>query len=176
MSRQPASTIADTWFRRALAPWWVPGVGVFALAFVVRLATLGVVARPEFVFQKYPTLALEMLHGRGQAVIAFTASPLYLYFWTVLHRLFPGGLAGPIVVQMALGSLTCGLIALAAAGWGGRRIGVAAGLAAAVYLPFVVNDASFVSEGLVLLCNALFLLAMGKVRLDPRAEIGRAHV
>lgn len=118
---------------------------------------------------KYPTLALEMTRGQGQALTAFSASPLYLYFWVAIHRVFPGFPGAALLVQMALGVLTCVGIALAAECWLGRRLGLLAGLAGACYLPLVVNDASFVSEGLVLGCGTAALIGLGRLRRRPAA-------
>lgn len=152
--------------------WWrCPWVGVAvvgAVALAVRLAALPELARQELVFAKYPFLAMEMTQGKGEALRAFTASPLYLYFWVCMHHLFPGMIGLVIPVQMVLGALTCVGIALAASCWAGRRAGLLAGLAAGLYLPFVVNDASFVSEGLVLLCNTAALYCLGRLQASPR--------
>lgn len=166
--QNPARRAADPTVR-----WWerlwlrLGAVGLVAL--LVRLLALPVVARPEFTFAKYPTLALEMLQGRGEALTAFSASPLYLYFWCLMHRLFPGFQGATVLVQMALGVVTCVGVALAVECWAGRRLGLLGGLAAACYVPFVVNDASFVSEGLVLLCNTAALVCLGRLRRRPGA-------
>jgi tetratricopeptide (TPR) repeat protein len=148
--------------------FWFAVAAVAAVALAVRLAALPALARQELVFAKYPTLALEMAQGRGEALTAFTASPLYLYFWVLMHRLFPGMIGLVIPVQMVLGAITCAGIAMAGSCWAGRRAGLLAGLAAALYLPFVVNDASFVSEGLVLLCNTAALYCLGRLQASPR--------
>ncbi len=151
---------------------WLRLVGVGLVALLLRLLALPVVARPELAFSKYPSLALDMLHGRGQALTAFSASPLYLYFWMAIHQVFPGFVGAAILVQMALGTLTCIGVAMVVECWGGPRAGLLGGLAAACYLPFIVNDASFVSEGLVLLCNTAALLGLG--RLQQRPTVGWA--
>ncbi|MBN2449185.1 MAG: tetratricopeptide repeat protein [Lentisphaeria bacterium] len=150
-----------------MKPWAGPLL-VAVLALAVRLAALPLVARPEYVFAKYPVLALAMLRGEGQARTAFTASPLYLYFWMAMHRLLGSWMGAAIPVQMALGALMCAGVAIAASGWCGRRAALGCGICAALYLPFVVNDASFVSEGLVLLCNTAALACLAKLQRGPR--------
>jgi tetratricopeptide (TPR) repeat protein len=147
---------------------WLRLLGVALVAGLVRLLALPVLARPEFFFAKYPTLAQEMLRGQGQALTAFAASPLYLYFWTAIHQVFPGFPGAAVLVQMALGVVTCVGVAVAVECWAGRWAGVLGGLAAACYLPFLVNDATFVSEGLVLLCDTSALVCLGRLLTRPR--------
>ena len=108
------------WWQRP----WVSLTAVCLIALGVRLAALPFVAKPELTFSKYPTLALEMMRGQGQAQTAFSASPLYLYFWILMHHLFPGFQGAAVLVQMGLGALTCVGVALAVECWAGRWAGV----------------------------------------------------
>jgi len=142
-------------------PPWLPVLTVIGVALAARVATLPLVNQPSLYFAKYPTLAEQFLQGEGPATVAFTASPLYLYFWYLLHVLLPGRLDLAVVVQMVLGAVACGALAVVGTAFFDRRIGFWAGLAAALYLPFIVNDATFVSEGLVILLNTLALAFLG---------------
>jgi len=157
--------------QRPTSPW-IPVAAVIAVALAVRLATLSIVNHPAFYFAKYPTLAWQFLQGEGPATRAFTASPLYLYFWYLLHVLMPGELGLAVVVQMVLGAVACGALVIVGQTFFDRRVGLWAGLSAALYLPFIANDATFVSEGLVLLLNSVALAFLGAAM--RRGEAGPA--
>jgi len=140
---------------------------VFVSALVARLLVLHPIL-DGYDFIKYPALASALLQ-RG-ATEPFNASPLYIYFWCVMHRIFDYTTFGPRLVQLFIGSLSCGLIYLLALrvvpyGWA-----LATGLVAATYAPFVAHDGIFLSESLVVFLNTCALLCFWEGR--RRASIG----
>ncbi len=85
--------------------------------------------------------------------------PLYPYLLAVVLAL--GGTADWFRAgQLALGALSCGLIALLARRLHGSAAGLVAGLAAAVYAPFLVYDAEVLRGTVVIATQLALLLAL----------------
>src|SRR5262249_9752652 len=66
------------------------------------------------------------------------------------------------MLQVALGAIACGLIALLAAGVFGARAGWIAGLGAALYAPFVFYDAELLRGTVVIATQLWLLLALAR--------------
>ncbi len=132
---------------------------VFAGALLVRLACYHAFAGDFFL--KYPALAALYLSGQGEATRPFTASPLYLFYWIAVGKLLGGSIIGGRLLQLVVGAANCALIAVLGRRLFDTRAGLLAGIAAALYLPFIVHDGTFVSATLVTFANlsALWLLA-----------------
>jgi len=139
---------------------------VVLAALAARLAVLHPVL-DTYEFLKYPTLAAQLLHHAPAE--PFNASPLYIYFWCLMHRLFDYTTLGPRLVQLGLGSLSAGLIYLLALRYVSWGWALATGLAGAAYAPFIVHDGVFLSEFLVVLLNtgALVCFHCGRDRGRP---------
>lgn len=154
------------WCRRH-SLWLVCG-----LALALRVAYLGEISQSplfrhpvvdaETYTQQASALAAGNWLGRGEG--PFWQPPLYPYFLGVIKALFPETFwYAARLAQGILGALSCGLVV-----WLGRRlfspgIGVAAGLAAAVYGPLIFYDAELLPATLATTLNllALALLVRG---------------
>jgi 4-amino-4-deoxy-L-arabinose transferase-like glycosyltransferase len=150
------STTADAPSGQSKRVWVGFGV-VFLAALTVRLAVLHPIL-DFYDFIKYPVLASSLLQQGSHE--PFNASPLYIYFWCGMHRIFNYTTFGPRVVQLFIGSLSCGLtylLALRFVPWGWA---LGTGLAAAFFAPFVAHDGCFLSEFLVLFLNVAAFVAL----------------
>ncbi len=136
---------------------------VMLLALVVRLIYLlelrqsPFFAVPVIDAQTYDQLARGLAAGNWLgAPRPFWQPPLYPY---LLGLLYMGG-AGPTLVrvaQMLLGTATVGLTCLLAGSMGGRRVGLLAGIGAALYGPFLFFEGRLLPPALILGCNLLGL-------------------
>lgn len=121
-------------------------------------------SRPQLDARWHLQWALEIAQGGAAGAEAFFRAPLYPYFLGFLFRLFGQNLLAVRLVQAALGSVTVVLIYHLAVRLGGSRVGIAAGLIAAVYGPLIFFDAE-------LLIPVLFLpLVVGALILALRAR------
>lgn len=144
---------------------WVPALGVFLAAALVRLLLM----EPHLTsydFLKYPTLAAKLI-GEGSRE-PFNAAPLYIYFWVLMHHLFDYNTYWPRVVQLLGGAVGCVAIYAAGSRLFDRRVGLIAGLAAALYAPLIAHDGIYLSECLVVLLNAAALAVLLRARDDGR--------
>ncbi|MDI9585255.1 MAG: glycosyltransferase family 39 protein [Acidobacteriota bacterium] len=139
---------------------------IFMLALVIRLAHYDQLVQADFL--KYPTHAAHFMSGEGEATRPFTCSPLYLYFWVGVGKVLGGSLEAGRWVQIIIGCGSCALIALLGRGLFSPAAGVVAGVASALYLPFMAHDASFVSEPLVMFLNLLSIWSFHRARLGAR--------
>jgi Tfp pilus assembly protein PilF len=90
----------------------------------------------------------------------FFRAPLYYYLLAGLYKLVGPNLAVARLAGCVLGAATCLLIARLGLTLGGLRVGVIAGLLAAVYWPMVVFDTQLLTVGLELFLNVLLLLLL----------------
>ncbi|OGS50551.1 MAG: hypothetical protein A3J79_06390 [Elusimicrobia bacterium RIFOXYB2_FULL_62_6] len=104
--------------------------------------------------------ALDILNGHLIRDTAFYQSPFYPYFLAGFYKLFGHNPQGVLWVQAAVDSFTCVLIMRAGELCFGARAGLAAGLLAALYRPFIFNAALLTKETFVLFALALFLIAL----------------
>lgn len=144
----------------------LPFIGIFLLALLVRLAvsaslsSLGLWQNPQFDAHENLTWAHALAAGDFQWPSPPTHGPAYPFFLAALLKLF-GSIGAARVVQAALASVTCVLVARAGEILFERRAGLAAGFLLAVSGPVALVDVSFWEEGFVgfLLSAALFILA-----------------
>lgn len=104
--------------------------------------------------------ALDILNGHLIRHTAFYQSPFYPYFLAGFYKLFGHHPQAVLWLQAVLDSGTCVLIMRAAQLAYGARAGLAAGLLAAVYRPFIFDTALLTKETFVLFALALFLIAL----------------
>ncbi len=148
---------------------WLPFIGIFALAFLVRLAvssslsSLGLWQNPQFDAHENLEWAHALASGDFRWPSPPTHGPAYPFFLALLLKVF-GSLAGVRVAQAALASLTCALVARTGEILFDRKKGLAAGILLAVCGPVVLVDVSLWEECFVnlVLSGALFLLVARK--------------
>lgn len=150
---------------------------IAALALALRLVFAAAFARTPigaaiFLDSKtYDDLAVALRAGAGPALEPFFVEPLYGYFLAAVYGLFGRGLWPVRVLQALGGTLACGLIFDLARRLYSRRAGIAAGLAAALYGPFVFYDAMLLkTSGEVLMAALLLWLlvrAVGETERRP---------
>lgn len=99
----------------------------------------------------------------------FYQAPLYPYFLAVVKLVFGRDLATIRLVQIALGSLSCGILFLAGRTFLSRRVGVIAGLALALYPSAIFFDALIQKANLGLLWTVLLLWLVARARERPSA-------
>ena len=141
-------------------------IGIFALAFVVRLAVsaslshLGLWQNPQFDARENLAWAHALAAGDFAWPSPPTHGPAYPFFLALLLKVF-GSIDAARIAQAALASATCVLVARAGEVLFERKAGIAAGLLLAISGPVALVDVSFWEEGFVgfLLTAALLLLA-----------------
>ncbi len=125
---------------------------VFGAALLMRLAYLKLLhdsplwADLPVDLGYYRDWALAIASGKWGGGELFEQSPLYAWILAVLYTLFGPGLLAPRLLQILVGSITCVLIVRV-----GRRVispgaGLAAGLLAAFYGPFLFYDGMLMKE------------------------------
>jgi tetratricopeptide (TPR) repeat protein len=102
----------------------------------------------------------------------FYQAPLYPYFLGVVKSLLGRDLATIRLVQVALGSLSCGLLFLAGRNFFSRAAGVASGLLLAFYPSAIFFDGCIQKSNLGLVLTTLLLVVLSLPR--ERAVFGRA--
>ena len=143
-------------------------LAVFAAALVLALGPARV-TQPEAVFPKY--LAAAAAPAPEQAERLLDYSPLYL---ALTRLLAPHGWPAILQLQVLLHALTAALVALAVARLAGWRWGLAAGLGAASYRPFLVYAGVHEPETVILCCLALAIFAGVAARARGRGQGGGA--
>lgn len=99
----------------------------------------------------------------------FYQAPLYPYFLGVTRLVVGDDLWNVRIVQIVLGAIACGILAVAARRFLGRGAAIATGVLAAVYPPSVFFDGCIQKAGIGFLWMALLLLALAVVRDRPTA-------
>jgi tetratricopeptide (TPR) repeat protein len=144
--------------------------GVVALAFAVRLAyLLEAQSLPLFHAtisdaRAYWEWSDRIAGGDWLGDTVFYQAPLYPYFLALL-KLAPGtDLWSVRLIQIALGSLACGVLLLAGREFVSHRAGVAAGVLLALYPPAIFLDGLIQKASLSLLWMALLLWALARAQ------------
>ncbi len=101
--------------------------------------------------------ALDILENGLVRHKAFFQSPFYPYFLAAFYKIFGHEPRGVLWVHAAADSLSCVLLMLSARRCFGPRAGIFAGLAAALYRPFIFNAALLTKETFAVLGSALVL-------------------
>jgi Flp pilus assembly protein TadD/4-amino-4-deoxy-L-arabinose transferase-like glycosyltransferase len=161
----------------------VAGVA-FSVAFCLRLLHLWAVSgTPLFSLLlgdalAYDTWAQAIASGNWLGNGVFYQAPLYPYFLGAVYSVFGHNLVALRVVQVLLGSLGCGLLAVAGQKLFGTRTGLLAGILLAVYPPAIYFDTLIqkaVIEGL-LVCALIAAVAGMIQRLTVWRCIGAGAV
>ncbi len=143
-------------------PWsWLGGIAL--LAFVVRawiatqLHATALFQRPQLDSWEFLVWAKDIADGELFRWLATSHGPGYAYFLALLLKLGGGSLLAVSMLQGALGSAVCALVAaLGARTFDDRRAGLAAGVLLALYGPLVYIELSLFAEGFF-----IFLLVLG---------------
>ncbi|MBI4803124.1 MAG: glycosyltransferase family 39 protein [Elusimicrobia bacterium] len=159
-------------------PGWRRASAVFLAAFALRAVFLAQWADLPYIDSLAADAwacdrwALDILDGRLIRHTAFYQSPFYPYFLAAFYKLFGHQPQGVLWLQAFIDSLSCVAIMRIAKLCFGARAGLAAGLLAAFYRPFIFNTALLTKETFVLFALALFLIAL--LRADA-AGLFRRH-
>jgi len=135
-------------------------------AFAIRLCALAQLSGTPYLdhlvidARAYDAWATRLASGDWIGSEAFYQSPVYPYCLGVLYAVFGRSLLLPRLIQIALGSLTCALVYLIARRCFSRSVAVGAGIAAALYRPFIFQEVMILKSALVifLVCALLLLL------------------
>jgi len=98
---------------------------------------------------------------QGGEAIAYFRAPLYVWFLGTVYQLF-GSDAGfvPRLIQSLLGSLSCGLVFLLGARFFSKRVGITAGLGAALCWTLVYFDNELLIVPVIVFLDLLSLLVL----------------
>ncbi len=94
----------------------------------------------------YRDWALRIASGEWMGHGLFQWSPFYAYYLAIVFKLFGAGLMAPRLIQIVVGSLTCVLIYRTGRQLFSTGAGLAAGLMAAAYGPFLFYDGMLMKE------------------------------
>ncbi|MHC4236383.1 MAG: ArnT family glycosyltransferase, partial [Planctomycetota bacterium] len=136
-------------------------------AFVVRLAYLYQIENIPFFYglvsdaERYDAWARSIAGGDWLGDSTFYQAPLYPYFLAVIKALLGDSPFTTRLVQIMLGSLSCGLIALSGAAFFSRRAGLWAGGILALYPPAIFFDGLVQKTSLAQFLLCLLLVLMG---------------
>ncbi len=97
----------------------------------------------------------------------FYQAPLYPYFLGVTRLVVGDDLWNVRLVQIAIGAVACGILAVAGRRFLGRGAGIATGVLAAAYPPAIFFDGCIQKAGIGFLWMALLLFALALVREKP---------
>src|SRR5215470_14804207 len=145
----------------------VAGLFIFVVAFALRLFHVWQIRRSPFFTvllgdaRGYDEWAQRIAAGDWIGHDVFYQAPLYPYFLALIFRLAGRSLMLVRVVQAAIGSCSCVLLALAARRLFSPRAGLVAGLMLAVYAPAIFFDGLLQKSVLdvFFVCLALWLIA-----------------
>lgn len=146
---------------------------VFGAAFFLRLIyLLQIESMPLFYNlpgdpRTYDEWAQRIAAGDWLGTGVFYQPPLYPYFLGVLQIIFGHDLWLVRLVQIVLGSLSCGLIFLAGRNLISRAAGIAAGLILACYAPAIFFDGLVEKSVLDLLLLSILLVLISRVDQKP---------
>lgn len=104
--------------------------------------------------------ARQIASGEGMGESPYFRAPLYYYLIGWLYKLTGPSVLAAKIAGVVLGAATCYLIALLGVMLGGFRVGLIAGLIAAVYWPFIYFDSHLLSVGLETFLNVGFLILL----------------
>jgi tetratricopeptide (TPR) repeat protein len=140
---------------------------IFAVAVVIRLVHVWQIRSAPFFSvlmgdsRGYDEWARRIAGGEWIGHEVFYQAPLYPYFLGVIYAVAGRHLLLVRLIQIAIGSASCVLLALAARRLFSRRAGIAAGLILALYAPAIFFDGLLQKSVLdvFFLCVALWLIA-----------------
>jgi tetratricopeptide (TPR) repeat protein len=149
-------------------PDWQRFAGLFLFAFLIRLIYLLEIKDTAFFAVPigdafaYDAAAMRIQDDWiGKEV--FYQAPFYPYFLAVLYALFGHDLLVVRLVQIALGSASCVLLALAGRSFFSRAIGLGAGFLLATYGPAIFFDGLLHKASLDLFFTTGLLACLGEI-------------
>src|SRR5262245_21969649 len=161
-----------------------PALVIAALAFAVRLVHVLQIRSTQYFSvllgdaRGYDEWAQRIAGGEWWGHDVFYQAPLYPYFLGVIYSIAGRNLLLVRLVQAAIGSASCVLVALAASRLISRRAGIAAGVMLALYAPAIffdgllqksVLDVFFVSLALYFIARILTV----RLKADPTYDHDR---
>jgi Dolichyl-phosphate-mannose-protein mannosyltransferase len=154
---------------------YAPMLGVFALAFLVRLVfnlTVAAGYQPLFDAGIYNTLALNLLHQHCYCLLPDHLTAYRPPFWplviAVIYTLAGEHTSFVRMLGATLGTGTCVLVYVIARDLFGRRIALVTGMLAAVYAGLFIWDGWLYSESLYILLQVVFLFSLIRMQRDHR--------
>jgi tetratricopeptide (TPR) repeat protein len=152
---------------------WLPFVAIALLAFALRYVYL-LQARSMPLFnalimdgESYGPWSDRIAAGDWLGDQVFYQAPLYPYFLALVKLAIGKSLWTIRIVQMAIGSLSCGILFLAGRRFFSRGAGIAAGVILALYAPAIFFDGCIQKTNLGLLWTVLLLLALARATHGP---------
>jgi 4-amino-4-deoxy-L-arabinose transferase-like glycosyltransferase len=148
-------------------------LGIAALAFALRFVHL-LEARSVPIFdallmdgRSYSTWADKIVAGDWLGDRVFYQAPLYPYVLAIFKLVVGNDLWRIRLVQIAIGSASCGILFLAGRAFFSRAAGIAAGVLLAIYPPAIFFDALIQKANLGLLWTVLLLWTLARAREKP---------
>ena len=147
--------------------------GLFVFALVIRLVYLMEIKHTDFFAvlvgdgAVYDAWALAIQKDWiGKEI--FYQAPLYPYFLATIYTLFSHDPLIARVIQMALGSGACVLLALAGRSFFSARVGLLAGFLLALYAPAIFFDGLIQKASLDLFFMTALLFLLGQIECECR--------
>ena len=144
------------------------GAAVFLLAFLVRAVYLlessdnPTFDVPVVDSMSYDRMARDLAGGEGPSQELFWQPPFYPLFLSAVYWLTGSSILAAKIAQMALGALTAALVYQLGRRIFDRRIGILAGVIAALYAPSVFFDGELLATGWASFWSvAMVLLLLG---------------
>ena len=155
---------------------WRAGLAVFLTALILRVVVLAQYTTGHPLAERlvideaaYDQWATRIAGGEWLAARAFFQEPLYSYLLGLIYALFGRNLLLVRGLQVLLGALTAWLVLHLAARIFGRRAGLWAGAAAALYRPALLLPCLLLKENLFLPLLLLLAFAILRTREQARA-------
>lgn len=156
-------------------------IAIVAVAIAARMANLCAIEGMASFYhpindgRSYDEWAKRIVAGEWIGTEVFYQAPLYPYFLAVTQAVTGHDLWRIRLVQIALGSVACGLLYLAGRRWFSPAAGVAAGLVAAVYAPAIFFDSQIQKAVLDFFFMCLLVYLLGG-RMTPWAMVATGVV
>jgi hypothetical protein len=162
MADQPIAEYQVTWTECDMATHWEWSTGILGGDLLGRELRQPYLAWMQ---QIAPRETWERWRGGGRV---FFKAPLYAYALAVMRRVGGDGYPWLGFCHLALGVLNCALIFVLANRFFGTIAAVAAGLGAAVYGPFLLYDALYLRDGLLVTVSLLLLWGLARCMDEGR--------
>ena len=155
---------------------YLPAIGLFAVAFIIRFSYL--YGFKDALFLDCLSVDLKYYHDWAERIVSgeimgsevFEMTPLYAYSLALFYKIFTTDLFILRLVQISIGSVGVLLVAsITAKLLGSRRMGLIAGLAAALYGPFIMYDAMIMKTFLAVFFALVMVFFL--VRLEERSLV-----
>ena len=153
---------------KRLRDFFVP-IAIFLLALNIRFVCLLKFMRQDYVFEKYTTLAHNIVKMGWIGKNVFGDNPLYIYFHAIIQTLFGQyAFSTAIIIQFIIGSLSCVLTYYIARKVFDNKVAITASIIHAFYGMMIVYDGSFIPVTLIIFFNSLAILFLLKFEEDRK--------